>query len=88
MIDSIDLLKNAVVEQAAHDYRVALIREHDGYKEKNKDMKVSTLEKFFKSEEFKHLTNLDGVKLMKAIKAEVIECNYNMKAIRDSHKKK
>lgn len=85
MVDNYYLLFNAIVEQAADDYREALIREHIGYKETDYAMKVGSIERFFKSPEFKTLTKLDGRKLMDAIKAEVIECNYDMEAIRKSH---
>lgn len=85
MVDNYYLLFNAVVEQAANDYREALIREHVGYEETNNDMKVRNIERFFKSPEFKTFTKLDGQKLMDAIKAEVIKCNYDMETIKESH---
>lgn len=84
MVDNYELLLNAVVKQAADDYRVALIREHIGYKETNPAMRVSSIERFFKSPEFKCFTKLDGRELMNAIKAELIECDYDMENIRKS----
>lgn len=85
MVDNYYSFLNAVVKQAADDYRVALIREHDGYKETDNDMRVHNIERFFKSEQFNKFTKLDGRELMEAIKTEVIECNYDMQTIKKSH---
>lgn len=82
------LLANAVVEQAAYDYRRALVAQHNGdVKKRLKATKeIRELKRFFLGSHIKLYTKLDGRKLMEAIKAEVIEFNYDLKALEDSHK--
>lgn len=66
-------LANAVVLQAAKDYREALCRlkKHpdDGYSIKTK----KECEKFFLSQRFDVFTDLDGKALMEKIRKEVME---------------
>ena len=83
MVDGYQMIANSVVEQAANDYRVALVRQHDG--DVRADAKVEDLEAFFTGKLIKLYTKLDGTMLMRAIKDEVIKHNYDLKAIRDSH---
>ena len=75
-----ELLANAVIAQAAEDYRKALI------KQKKYNIQVEELEHFFTSEKFNVFTNLDGTELMKKIHAEVIENHYDLKSIKRSQK--
>lgn len=84
MVDNYELLLNAVVKQAADDYRVALIRQHIGYKETDPAMRISSIERFFKSPEFSTFTKLDGRELIHAIKAEVINSNYDIEKLREN----
>ena len=75
-----ELLTNAVITQAAEDYRKALI----GQKKYN--TQVEELERFFTGEIFNSFTNLDGTELMKKLHAEVIENHYDLKSIKRSQK--
>lgn len=86
MVDGYQLLANAVVEQAAEDYRRALVDAHDGID--GADKEVASLERWFAGNIIKLYTRLDGVALMQTIRAEVIEFNYDLKALHESHKLK
>lgn len=76
-----ELLANAVIAQAAADYRKALI------KQKEYNTQVEELERFFTGEIFNNFTNLDGTELMKKLHIEVIENNYDLKSIQKISKK-
>lgn len=75
-----ELLANAVISQAAEDYRKALI------KQKKCNIQVEELERFFTGETFNEFTNLDGTELMKKLHTEVIENDYNFNSIKRSQK--
>lgn len=85
------LLANAVVEQAAEDYRSALVMQHvlsrNGTDEdiEHYNKEVNKLERWFAGPVCALYTKLDGVTLARKIKAEVIEFNYDLEAIRKSH---
>lgn len=90
MINTFKLLGNAVVMQAASDYRVALVNQHvyelEDEEEYNKwTNKVDELERFFAGDGIKSYTMLNGTMLMNRLKREVILHNYDLKAIRKSH---
>lgn len=82
-MDGYQLLANAVVEQAAEDYRKALVDQHDGMPDA--DAEVRSLERWFAGPVFKLYTRLDGPALAEAIKAEVRQFNYDLKALKKSH---
>lgn len=90
-MDGYQSLANAIVAQAAEDYRVALVEQHRVEESEDTKVKerakanVEKLEAFFTGKRIKLLTKLDGPELMNAIKAEVIEFNYDLKALEDSH---
>jgi aminopeptidase N len=94
MLHNFELLANAVVEQAAHDYRMALINEHAwDHKPFSEEYRrwsgeVRELERFFTGDGITAYTKLNGTMLMKKLKEEVIEHNYDMKAINKSHQLK
>lgn len=94
MVHNVELLANAVVAQAAHDYRVALIEQHDNVYDPEGDdykkwtKKVDELERFFTGGDINAWTKLDGVALMGRLKKEVINYNYDLKAITKSHQLK
>lgn len=69
-----EMLANAVVEQAADDYRHALIEQ------KKWSDKLEELEQFFTGENISLYTKLDGVTLMEDIKQDVIDNNYSKKS--------
>lgn len=84
MVDGYQLIANAVVAQAAKDYRQALVDQHNRPSKKT-DKEVAKLERFFTGNTIRLYTKLDGTALMQAIKAEVIEFNYDLKALEESH---
>jgi carbamoylphosphate synthase small subunit len=55
-------LANAIIIQAVKDYRTALKDDNIGLKR--------NVERFFKSEHFRGLTNISGEQLMKKIRTE------------------
>lgn len=63
-------LANAVVEQAAEDYKKALCEV------KKWQTQLKECEAFFKGEYIEIYTKLDGVTLMHAIEEDVKACNY------------
>ena len=68
--ESYQNLANAIVEQAAEDYREALIK----YKSKGKKSelkKINSLEKFFKSKYYGCLTNVNGSYIVNKLKTEI-----------------
>lgn len=65
-IDGYQLLANAIVLQAVNEYREALRQNDTAAKWK----KIS-LRRFFRSDWFKMLTNVDGELLMERLKGEV-----------------
>lgn len=85
---NIENLFNAVVEQAADDYRVVLCKTRGrSTEELSKDLKeeLEELENFFAGD-IRCFTKLDGETLAEAIRKEVIECNYDLNAIRNKHR--
>ena len=87
-------LCNAVVWQAAQDYRKALVARHKWWLARNQrevaiwNTKVKTIESFFKGDDIKLYTRLDGRELMKRIEREVMDCNYDPKVIKEGHRTK
>lgn len=74
------LLANAVIIQAAKDYEKALVADHIcSTEETQRDLKE--VERFFKGELISLFTPIDGVVLMNKIKRQVIEFEYDLKAI-------
>lgn len=74
------LLANAIIQQAAMDYRRALCA-----KRGKKTSEVMELERFFASETFiLYNDKVDGPKLASLIRKECEECNYDMKTINES----
>ena len=71
MTDPYESLANAIILQAAKDYRAA--RKKQKYHPKNKDAKlmVEDLEKFFRSDWFAQLTDVNGEMLIRRLKEEV-----------------
>lgn len=65
-------LANAIVEQAAKDY-IAALRKLKRYPDSEKHKAaVSELELFFGSPWYEELTNIDGNRLMRMLKKEVL----------------
>lgn len=54
---------NAIIKQAAHDYRLALVRDDR--------TKIESIERFFKSERYTVLTTISGEFIMNRIKKEL-----------------
>lgn len=65
-IDGYQLLANAIILQAVNEYREAL-RQNDTAAE----WKEISLRRFFRSDWYKLLTNVDGELLMERLKEEV-----------------
>ena len=59
-------LANAVIIQAVNDYRNLL----SGNIKPKPDLNITKLEKFFKSEWFRVLTNMDGATIMNRVRRE------------------
>jgi len=77
-LSPLQVLANAVIAQAANDYRRAI-------KSKNKDM-IYNCESFFMSDRFSIMTNLNGKYLIDRIRREVNNdtdkfCKGNKKAV-------
>jgi hypothetical protein len=87
MVDNYQLLANAIIAQAAVDYRKVLVDEHCGSTQESKS-KLRELKKFFHGETIKLYTTLNGPELMEAIEQEVIKFNYDLKALYKSRKEK
>ena len=82
----VENLCNGVVYQAVKDYRNALVDSHKHPFDNEAQGRVKNLEQFFKSDLFRFWQpNLDGIKLMESVRDEVIEYNYDLKALNKSH---
>lgn len=81
MADNLELLLNAVVEQAADDYREALCRWHQTGSEMDRD-EVERLERWFTGREINRFTTLDGEALMRGIERQCFDFNYDLNAIK------
>ena len=71
-MQNVELLTNAIVEQAADDYRKAFM----GYQVEStrpEDYTMSELDKFFHSEWYRQLTNINGDWLMQKIRIDELE---------------
>lgn len=76
--DNYGLLANAVVEQAADDYRKALCKLRDI------EAEIKSLERFFTGDDIKMYTSLDGSMLLKGLQEQCEEHHYNFTAIKAS----
>lgn len=76
-----ELLANAIIEQASMDYMKALCDYHK-YCDREALYSIRSLEIFFRSEQFKLYTQLDGGTLIRRIKEHVEEHNYKIKDIK------
>jgi hypothetical protein len=79
-MDGYQLLGNAIVKQAAHDYEYWLVRDHRISTNETRGH-LKELESYFKGTQIKYHTKLSGVALMEAIKKQVIDYNYDLKAL-------
>lgn len=90
-MDSYQLLANAIVAQAAEDYRGALVMQHvlsmngtdEDIERYNKE--VENFERWFAGPVCAVYTKLDGVDLARRIKADVIKFNYDLEVIKKSY---
>lgn len=73
-------LANAIVEQAARDYERYLCEDYE-CSTKETRANLREVRSYFKGNDIKIHTKLDGVKLMKEIERRVIEYNYDLKAL-------
>lgn len=79
-VNGYELLGNAIVLQAAKDYRIALRTQHLNPNDKKKNnIEITKLEKFFSGEYFKTLTSLDGPELADKIKRDLIANDYHIR---------
>lgn len=82
----VENLRNGVIMQAVKDYRRALVDNHECPFDEEAKGKIKNLERFFKSDDFNFWQpNINGEELMNAVKDEVIEFNYDLKALNKSH---
>ena len=80
-------LANAVVEQAARDYRRAICHHHNAKTEEGRkryEDEMNILERWFTGEGIRMYTSLDGTMLMNGIKEQCAEHNYDLVKIRSS----
>lgn len=88
------LLGNAVVEQAANDYRTALCEEHQAwitgreYEAKKWGDEIKALEKFFCGEGIMAFSDINGPVLMKRLYAEVKKFKYDIHVLRKELQRK
>lgn len=73
-LDGVEMLANAVVLQAAKDYREALC--------KRDKVEIGNLERFFHGEDIKLYTKVDGKYIAEELKKQVEECEYNLHRVR------
>ena len=66
------LLANAIIEQAAEDYRTSLRGLKINPRNREKLTMKEDCERFFQSDWFEMLTKLDGAYLMRRLREEVI----------------
>ena len=67
-MDGYDELANAIIVQAAKDYRKAYV----GKRSKTKTNEIKGIEKFFLSEWFTTLTSADGKSILQKLQEEVM----------------
>lgn len=79
-MNGFESLCNAIVERAARDYEEYLCDDHHNSTRETRG-RLKEIESYFKGDEIKWHTKLDGVKLMNAIKQRVIAYNYDLKAL-------
>ena len=72
-IDGYSLLANAIVSQAAKDYKDNLLLLHKNPNDKKAQAERRKLEKFFRSSWFDILTQLDGEVLLQKLQQTVRE---------------
>lgn len=82
MVDGNELMANAVVEQAADDYRKALAKQHElKVKLAKANDAIAELEEFFLGADIQLYTNLDGRYLKERIEDEMARYGYDYKAV-------
>ena len=88
VIDNYQELANAIINQAAQDYRVALVNQHKGdVKTRLKATReIRELRRFFYGKLFEQYTKLNGPNIMAQIRDEVIKYDYDLDALEKSHK--
>ena len=69
-MEPLQMLANAIVIQAAKDYRAALRHIRRKPDSKVAQAEITELERFFRSEWYRCLTSVDGEALMKKLKEE------------------
>ena len=79
-VQNYQLLGNAIVKQAARDYERCLVENYLNGSPLTKG-RLMEVENYFRGELIKSHTKLDGVRLMNRIKEQVIEYNYDLKAL-------
>lgn len=72
--DGVENLRGAILEKAAEDYKntVKYKRSH-GEEPKKQELTTNSLRRFFKSEYFKDICNLDGADVMQMIERQAIQ---------------
>lgn len=80
-INAYQLLGNAIVIQAAKDYRIALRIQHLNPNDKYNNKEMRILQKFFYGDYIKTLTRINGAELADRIKSELIANDYKIKNV-------
>ena len=72
-LDSLTALANAIIVQAAKDYRRALRKQKKDPGNVSAKIPIEEAEQFFRSEWYRLLTTVDGETLIKQLKEEVTD---------------
>ena len=72
-LDSLTALANAIIVQAAKDYRRALRKQKKDPGNVSAKIPIEEAEKFFRSDWYRILTTVDGETLIKQLKEEVTD---------------
>ena len=70
--DPYENLANAIIVQAASDYRTALKKLKRNPKNKDAMAEAMECERFFRSDWYEHLTSVDGEYLINKLRQEVV----------------
>ena len=69
--DSLTALANAIIVQAAKDYRQALLKHQKEPDSVSAGIRIEEAERFFRSDWYRLLTTVDGEMLIKQLREEV-----------------
>lgn len=86
-VQNYQLLGNAIVKQAARDYERCLVADHACSTSETRRM-LKELTRYFTGDLIKLHTKLDGIRLMNAIENQLIDYDYDLKALNKARHKR